>query len=87
LKTNVYSLPNVLAGRALVPELMQGDCTPERLADAVLDLFRDTERRDELVHEFERMHLSLHTGGGAAASAARAIGQLLLPHATKPKQP
>jgi lipid-A-disaccharide synthase len=87
LKTNVYSLPNVLAGRALVPELMQGDCTPERLADAVLDLFRDTERRDELVHEFERMHLSLHTGGGAAASAARAIGQLLIPHATKPKQP
>jgi len=87
LKTNVYSLPNVLADRALVPELMQGDCTPERLADAVLDLFRDTERRDELVHEFERMHLSLHTGGGAAASAARAIGQLLIPHATKPKQP
>jgi lipid-A-disaccharide synthase len=87
LKTNVYSLPNVLAGRALVPELMQGDCTPERLADAVLGLFRDTGRRDELMHEFERMHLSLHTGGGAAASAARAIGQLLIPHATEPKQP
>jgi lipid-A-disaccharide synthase len=79
LKTRVYSLPNVLAGRALVPELMQDDCTPARLADAVLELFRDQARRDELVHEFERMHLSLHTGGGAAASAARAIEQLLAP--------
>ena len=87
LKTNVYSLPNVLAGQTLVPELMQRDCTPERLAGAVLDLFRDSERRDELVHEFERMHLSLHTGGGAAASAARAIEQLLVPHAAESMQP
>jgi lipid-A-disaccharide synthase len=87
LKTSVYSLPNVLAGRPLVPELMQGECTPERLADAVLELFRDTDRRGELVHEFERMHLSLHTGGGAAASAARAIGQLLIPHAPERMQP
>ena len=79
LKTTVYSLPTILADQALVPELMQGDCTPERLADTVLGLFRDNDRRNELVHEFERMHLSLHTGGGAAASAARAIEQLLLP--------
>ena len=87
LKTNVYSLPNVLAGQPLVPELMQGDCTSGRLADAVLGLFRDTDRRGELVHEFERMHLSLHTGGGAASSAARAIGQLLIPHAAESTQP
>ncbi|HKU80385.1 MAG TPA: lipid-A-disaccharide synthase [Rhodanobacteraceae bacterium] len=87
LKTNVYSLPNVLAGHPLVPELMQDDCTPERLADAVLGLFRDTDRRGELVHKFERMHLSLHTGGGAAASAARAIEQLLIPHAAESMQP
>ncbi|HJR10637.1 MAG TPA: lipid-A-disaccharide synthase [Rhodanobacteraceae bacterium] len=77
LKTNVYALPNVLAGKMLVPELMQHDCTPEKLADAVVRLFRDTARRDELTHEFERMHLSLHKGGGAAASAARAIDQVV----------
>ena len=87
LKTNVYSLPNVLAGQPLVPELMQDDCTPRHLADAVLGLFRDADRRGELVHEFERMHLSLHTGGGAAASAARAIEQLLIPHAAESMQP
>jgi lipid-A-disaccharide synthase len=77
LKTNLYALPNVLAGKMLVPELMQRDCTPEKLADAVIALFRDTAHRDELTHEFERMHLALHKGGGAAASAARAIDDVL----------
>lgn len=77
LKTNLYALPNVLAGKMLVPELMQRDCTSERLADAVTVLFRDKHRRDELIHEFERMHLALHKGGGAAASAARAIDDVI----------
>jgi lipid-A-disaccharide synthase len=77
LKTNVYSLPNVLAGEPLVPELMQADCTAEKLADAVLAWLRDGDRRTEIAHAFERMHLSLHAGGGAAATAARAIIPLL----------
>lgn len=77
LKTNVYSLPNILAGKALVPELMQDDCTVERLAGAILELFGDADRRAELTQEFERMHLALHAGGGGAAAAARAIGQML----------
>ena len=80
LKTNVYALPNVLAGRMLVPELMQHDCMPEKLANAVIALFRDTQQRDELTHDFERMHLALHKGGGAAASAARAIERIVAAH-------
>ncbi|MGH8112500.1 MAG: lipid-A-disaccharide synthase, partial [Rhodanobacteraceae bacterium] len=84
LKTNVYSLPNVLAGKTLVPELMQRDCTPEKLADAVLQWFGDPARRDELRHDFERMHLALHAGGGSAMAAARAIECVLIPDAEQP---
>ena len=41
LKVDSYSLPNVLAGERVVPELMQHDCTPEKLAAAVLRWLRD----------------------------------------------
>lgn len=85
LKTRVFSLPNVLAGKNVVPELMQDDCTPECLAQAVLAWFRNPGRRGELTREFERMHLALHAGGGAAESAARTIAQLLAPHAGEPR--
>ncbi len=37
-------MPNILAGEALVPELLQGKATPAALAAALLDLLRDTGR-------------------------------------------
>ena len=90
LKTDVYALPNILARAAglgrtpLVPELMQDDCTAPRLADAVLALFRDRERRGNIVAMFEHLHLELQGGldGNAADHAAAAIGELLDAHRT-----
>ena len=43
MKVNRYSLPNVLANEPIVPELMQDDCTPEKLAAAVQAWFDDAE--------------------------------------------
>ncbi|MGH8190015.1 MAG: lipid-A-disaccharide synthase [Rhodanobacteraceae bacterium] len=77
LKTDTYSLPNFLAGGKLVPELMQSDCTPDTLAAAVAVLFRSPGQREELIHEFQRLHWSLQASGGAAAAAASAIGTMI----------
>ena len=77
LKTSVYSLPNILAGHPLVPELMQDECTAENLAAEVLRLLEEPGRRALMVNAFERMHLNLHIGGGAATAAARAVSELL----------
>ena len=49
-------LPNILAGEALVPELLQQDATPERLAEALLDMLNDRPRCERLRERFAAMH-------------------------------
>lgn len=75
MRTTRYSLPNVLAGRDLVPEILQDACTPQALADAILGLFADSAGRIALVAEFERLHRQLV--GDADRSAAAAVATLI----------
>jgi lipid-A-disaccharide synthase len=75
LRTTRYSLPNVLAGRDLVPEILQDACTPQALADALLALYADSAGRVALVAEFERLHRVLI--GDANRSAAAAVAALV----------
>ena len=86
LKTDVYALPNILARACglgdkaiLAPELMQDDCTPDKLAAAALELFRDSHRRGEIVAAFEQLHRALRGDleGEAGDRAAAAIVDLI----------
>lgn len=86
LKTDVYALPNILARACglgeqamLAPELMQDDCTPDKLAAAVLALFQDSQRRGEIVAAFEQLHRALRgeLEGEAGDHAADAIIELI----------
>lgn len=52
-------LPNILAGRFVVPELLQHDATPNKLADTVLHLLDDKDLLHDINAEFTRMHHSL----------------------------
>jgi lipid-A-disaccharide synthase len=81
LEVNRYSLPNVLAGRDLVPELMQDACTPDALAAALLPPL--TERRPPLPLLAEYRHLHLALRHDASRSAAVAIANLI----TAPRGP
>lgn len=49
-------LPNVLAGRKVVPELLQQDATPENVADTLLKLVYDKEALAEVKREFSGIH-------------------------------
>jgi len=48
-------LPNILATRTVVPELLQERATPEALAQAVLDLLADDSAREAMRVEFRRL--------------------------------
>jgi lipid-A-disaccharide synthase len=85
LRTDVYSLPNILAGKRLVPELMQDACKPDALATALLPFLRARAAPSELLGVFRRLHESLRGGGSAAA--AEAIAQLCTASAGAHVQP
>jgi len=82
LKVEHVSLPNVLAGEALVPELLQDDCTPERLAAALLPYLRSPDAARLLQPRFRDLHLQLRRD--ASARAADAIAELLAEPASAP---
>lgn len=75
LKVKNYSLPNVLAGERMVPELMQRDCTPRKLAQATLAMLRDGEAMERIGPRFRELHLQLRQD--ASARAAEAVAELL----------
>ena len=70
LKVDRYALPNVLAGEDLAPELMQDDCTPARLADAVLTWFQSPAAVAALQPKYLALHEQLRQGASASAAAA-----------------
>jgi len=63
-------LPNVLAERFVVPELLQDDATPEKLAEATLKLVSDKNMLLDIQQEFTRIHHSLRQNTAEKAAAA-----------------
>lgn len=52
-------LPNILAGRSVVPELLQNKATPEALADELLRMVFDKARVAAIQTQFEETHRQL----------------------------
>jgi lipid-A-disaccharide synthase len=75
MKSNHYSLPNVLANEPVVPELMQGECTPEHLVAALSRWLGDVDACETLERRFLAIHERLRGGGSRAAAAA--VAELL----------
>lgn len=61
-------LPNVLAGKFLVPELLQNEATPEKLADAVIQLLNNPANIKEIKQEFTHIHQSLKQNSAEQAA-------------------
>lgn len=71
LKTRFFSLPNILAGEQLVPELLQHEVTGQRIADEVVRWLDQPDLTDNLKQRFDALHRVLKID--AAATAARVV--------------
>ena len=63
-------LPNILAGRFVVPEFIQDDASPENLAQAMLNLYREKDVCVRISEVFRGIHLQLRQDTAAKAAAA-----------------
>lgn len=72
VKSPYVSLPNLLAGRGLVPELLQDAATPESLADEILPLIDNGQAQTE---GFDAIHRTLRRD--ASNQAAEAVLALI----------
>ncbi len=77
LKSRYVSLPNVLADAPLIPELLQHDCIPEKLAAACLRWFGQPQAVEALLPQFIELHRQLRCD--ASARAADAVAELIAP--------
>ena len=75
VKLRWFSLPNILANEALVPELIQDDATAENLASATARWLDDEPGVEALRSRFLQLHESLRCGAGD--KAAGAVARLL----------
>jgi lipid-A-disaccharide synthase len=71
-----YAMANLIAGRRLVPELIQSDFTPERVAAEALRLLEDAAVRDGMREGLAEVRQRLG-GRGASARAAEEVRQVL----------
>jgi lipid-A-disaccharide synthase len=80
VKTKFFSMVNLIAGRAVVPELIQDDFTPQRLAEVVARLLSASEEGKQNVKEICRGLAEVRERlgpPGAVDRAADAIATLL----------
>ena len=70
LKTDTFTLPNLLTETPLIPEYIQEDATPEALAQAVSDLLDDPARREAIGKRFATLRTELALGSDDRAADA-----------------
>jgi lipid-A-disaccharide synthase len=63
-------LPNVLAGRFVVPEFIQDEATPENLAQALLNLYADKAACERIKAVFTDIHRQLRQNAAEKAAVA-----------------
>jgi len=72
VNVDFLGMPNLLAGKEVVPEFIQHEAKPDAIATAVRLLMEDSPARDRMISDFDALTRKLG-GTGASERAAHAI--------------
>ena len=78
IKTSFIGLANLVAGERVVPELIQDEVTPERLADEALMLIENEHVREKMITKLHGVRKRLGEGGASERTAKIALGMMKL---------
>ncbi|MGE5327212.1 MAG: lipid-A-disaccharide synthase [Deltaproteobacteria bacterium] len=71
-----YSMVNLLAGKAVVPEMFQSDFKAEPLAERCIFLLDNPDARQEMIRELRALRPRLGSGGAIGRAAEAILGVL-----------
>ena len=76
IRVNNIGLVNLIAGKEIVPELVQSKASPENIADTVLNMLNDASGLERLRNELSGVRESLGRPGASERVAEIALGML-----------
>lgn len=69
IKVDFVSLPNLIAGREIIPELLLHECTPDNVSDCLTPLLTDTPVREAQLQGYGDMRAALGSSTAAVTTA------------------
>ncbi len=73
IRVPFIGLVNLVAGEEVVPELIQGDLTPERLAQQAVDILEHDDKRTNMVRKLHALRETLGQGSASERTARIAL--------------
>lgn len=70
VKVKHIGLPNIVAGRPVVKELIQNEASAENMAAEILNILNDSAKKDAIINGYDYVKRTLAPGGKRAADAA-----------------
>jgi lipid-A-disaccharide synthase len=69
VRVDTFAMANLVAGRRVVPELIQDEFTPETVAEHAIALLRDQGRREAMREDLQRVRAAIGPPGASARAA------------------
>jgi lipid-A-disaccharide synthase len=69
-------MPNILAGRLIVPELLQREARADLVADELTGLLRDEERAERMRRDLREAASALGPGGALSRAALEVLAAI-----------
>jgi lipid-A-disaccharide synthase len=76
VKLSRFAMPNLIAGREVVPEFVQHDFIPEKVASKIRELLDDSPARRQMISGLSEVKSKLQSQGGTTATERAAVAIL-----------